>query len=233
MQFCQHFLCLLRIFLEMPNFFKNKKQAQFSFKPWAKTISQKLVQFWPTFVVSFANFLRNSPKISNFLFQPKDGVAVLLIRNAQPANDGGNYSCRVSTPLDEAAASAQVLVRTATQPLVSGGRIQRYVGEDVEMLCRADVDPELSATLQWYKDSVLLATSGVAQRNNQIEHSLRLAEAIQEDEADYACQIQTSLETVEVKYRLDVYTVPKAAAVGAGDQAASQAEVGKMTTFDL
>jgi hypothetical protein len=157
----------------------------------------------------------------------------MLISNAQPATDGGNYSCRVSTPLDEAAASAQVLVRTATQPLVAGGRIQRYIGQDVEMLCRADVDPDLSATLQWYKDSVLLVTSGVAQKDKQIEHNLRLAEAVQEDEGDYVCQIQTSLETVEVKYRLDVYSVPKAAAVSAGDQAASQAEVGKMTTFDL
>ncbi len=158
---------------------------------------------------------------------------MLLISNAQPANHGGNYSCRVSTPLDEAAASAQVLVRTTTQPLVAGGRIQRYVGQDVEMSCRADVDPDLSAMLQWYKDSVLLATSGVAQIDNQIEHSLRLAEAVQEDEGDYICQIKTSLETVEVKYRLDVYTVPKWAADSAGDQAASQAEVGKMTTFDL
>jgi hypothetical protein len=158
---------------------------------------------------------------------------VLLISNAQPATDGGNYSCRVSTPLDEAAASAQVLVRTATQPLVAGGRIQRYVGQDVEMVCRADVDPDLSATLQWYKDSVLLATSAVVQKDNQIEHNLRLTEAVQEDEADYVCQIRTSLETVEVKHRLDVYTVPKAAAVNAGDQAASQAEMGKMTTFDL
>jgi hypothetical protein len=158
---------------------------------------------------------------------------VLLISNAQPANHGGNYSCRVSTPLDEAVASAQVLVRTATQPLVAGGRLQRYVGQDVEMLCKADVDPALSATLQWYKDSVLLVTSGVAQTDGQIEHSLRLAEAVQEDEGDYVCKIQTSLETVEVKYRLDVYRVPKQAAVSAGDQAASQAEVGKMTTFDL
>ncbi len=158
---------------------------------------------------------------------------MLLISNAQPATDGGNYSCRVSTPLDEAAASAQVLVRTATQPLVAGGRIQRYVGQDVEMVCRADVDPDLSATLQWYKDSVLLATSAVVQKDNQIEHNLRLTEAVQEDEADYVCQIRTSLETVEVKHRLDVYTVPKAAAVNAGDQAASQAEMGKMTTFDL
>jgi hypothetical protein len=158
---------------------------------------------------------------------------VLLISNAQPANHGGNYSCRVSTPLDVAAASAQVLVRTTTRPLVAGGRIQRFVGQDVEMLCQADVDPNLSATLQWYKDSVLLVTSGVVQRDNQIEHTLRMAEAVLEDEGDYVCQIQTSLETVEVNYRLDVYTVPKAAAVGAGDQAASQAEVGKMTTFDL
>ncbi len=158
---------------------------------------------------------------------------MLLISNAQPDIDGGNYSCRVSTPLDEAAASAQVLVRTTTQPLVAGGRVQRYVGQDVEMLCRADVDPDLAATLQWYKDSVLLVTSGVAQKDKQIEHSLRLAEAVQEDEGDYVCQIQTSLETVEVKYRLDVYTVPKAADVSTGDQAASQAEVGKMTTFDL
>jgi hypothetical protein len=155
-----------------------------------------------------------------FLFQPKDGVAVLLISNAQPATDGGNYSCRVSTPLDEAAASAQVLVRTTTQPLVAGGRVQRFVGQDVEMSCRADVDPDLSATLQWYKDSVLLVTSGVAQKDNQIEHSLLLAEAVLEDAGDYACRIETSLETVEVEYRLDVYTVPKGAAVS--DLAASQ-----------
>jgi Immunoglobulin domain len=140
--------------------------------------------------------------------------SVIQINSVQ-LSDSGSYSCHVRTPLDEAASSAQLVVRRTTEASAKGGRVQRFAGQAVDLPCSATVDPDLarSATVLWYKDGnpVVLQTTVVAapSQDNQLENNLRLNAAVMEDEGDYICRIKTSLETLEVKYRLDIYSAPR------------------------
>ena len=141
--------------------------------------------------------------------------ADLVISSVQPT-DSGTYTCRVRTPRDESISQADLVVRQATRPQAAGGRIQRFASQALDLPCTAIMDPDLaaSAALLWFKDSsplVLQNSYGVttAPTAGQLENNLRLTAAQREDEGDYVCRIQTSLETVEVKYRLDIYAAPK------------------------
>jgi hypothetical protein len=135
--------------------------------------------------------------------------------NAVQESDSGSYTCHVRTPIDTAASPAQIIVCRTTEARASGGRVQRFAGQAVDLSCSAIVDPDLasSATVLWYKDGkpVVLQTTATAapSQGSQLENNLRLTATVTEDEGDYICRIQTSLETLEVKYRLDIYSAPR------------------------
>jgi hypothetical protein len=53
-----------------------------------------------------------------------------------------------------------------------------------------------------------------------------------EDEGEYICRIQTSLETLEVKYRLDIYSAPRVD-INAADQTRQLMAVAGQTGLEL
>ncbi len=159
-------------------------------------------------------------KLTSGLTSAGTNEAVLAISTAQLA-DSGNYSCRINTFMDTVAGTVQLAVRTPTLPQVVGSRLERYEGQEVELPCTAAVDPALgsSASLTWYKGSSPLSGPATAAVSTvgQLEQHLKLQAVTPEDEGDYLCRVETSLEVVDIKHQLNVYRAPKEAAGGGGD----------------
>nr|XP_033782422.1 neural cell adhesion molecule L1-like protein [Geotrypetes seraphini]XP_033782423.1 neural cell adhesion molecule L1-like protein [Geotrypetes seraphini] len=125
--------------------------------------------------------------------------------------DSGSYTCWVTNQLNKAAITAHLMVLDASKIVrmpVSRQILKFHKGQ---WRCQAETDPRLknSSKISWNKDGEDLQLMDTKHSRIIIEKdSLTISSVMPEDQGDYSCVVQTSLDSVSAKFHLTVLDVP-------------------------
>ncbi|XP_030064382.1 neural cell adhesion molecule L1-like protein isoform X2 [Microcaecilia unicolor] len=125
--------------------------------------------------------------------------------------DSGSYTCWVTNQLNKAAITAHLTVLDATKivRIPASRHIVKF--HKCQWQCQAETDLRLKNSLKvsWKKDGEDLQLMDTEHSRIIIEKdSLTISSVMPEDQGDYSCVVQTSLDSISANFHLTVVDVP-------------------------